>query len=84
MMSSKKTTSGNNIKGLWRAVLMQALIDVTTKSRNRRAKNYRLKAQNWLKEKQDVTFIETCVLADMEPNYVKMQVNKFFKKNQIS
>ena len=71
-----KTT---NVRSLWRAVIMQAVVDATNKSKNKRALCHKTQAKQWLNEKQDKAFIETCILAEMEPNYVQMKVNKFFK-----
>ena len=83
MEYTKKKSSGDNkksnVRSLWRAVIMQALVDATNKSRNKRALCHKNQAKKWLNDKQDHAFIETCVFADMEPNYVQMKINKFFK-----
>ena len=69
----------HSVRGLWRAVIMQAVVDASSKSKNRRAISHKKKAREWLKLPQDETFINTCMLAEMEPSYVKMKIDKIFK-----
>ena len=79
MKHKNKNYQTTNVRSLWRAVIMQAVVDATNNSRSKRALCHKTKAKKWLNERQDDTFIETCILAEMEPNYVQMKVNKFFK-----
>lgn len=57
---------------------MQALVDATNHSKNRRAAYHKRKAKDWLNT-QDESFMQTCLLAEMEPNYVQMKLNKVLK-----
>ncbi len=66
-----------NVKSLWRAVIMQAVVDASSKSRNRRAISRSKKAHEWLNK--DDGFVHTCVMADIEPKYVKKKVDQYFK-----
>jgi hypothetical protein len=66
-----------NVRSLWRAVIMQAVVDASTKSKNRRAVSRSKKAHDWFK--QDDSFIQTCLMADIEPNYVQKKVRQYFK-----
>ncbi len=79
MKHKNKNHQTTNVRSLWRAVIMQAVVDATNKSRSKRALCHRTQAKKWLNERKDNTFIETCILAEMEPNYVQMKVDKFFK-----
>lgn len=72
----KKIQKTTNVRSLWRAVIMQAVVDATNKSKNRRAISHKKQAKQWFHDKPDHTFVETCILAEMEPNYVKMKVNE--------
>lgn len=82
-MANKKHTfipviQERNVRGLWRAVIMQAVLDVTSRSKNRRAVGRKNRAKDWL-SKKDEHFMQTCCFAGMEPDYVQTQVNKYFK-----
>jgi hypothetical protein len=74
-----KTKKIHNVRNLWRAVIMQALVDATNKSKNRRAKCHQKQAKQWLDGNKCHDFSETCILAEMEPEYVQMKVNKLLK-----
>lgn len=54
---------------LWRAVILQAGIDLTSKSKKKIAQTYRFKAFQWfnLKNKE---FITVCNYAGLDPRYV--------------
>ncbi len=67
----------NNVRGLWRAVIMQAVVDASSKSNNRRAISRSKKAHEWLKKDND--FVATCEMADMEPKYVQSKVDQYFR-----
>lgn len=67
-----------NVRSLWRAVIMQAVVDASSKSKNRRAVSRSKKAYEWFKK--DDGFSQTCLMADIEPNYVQKKVNHYFKR----
>ena len=72
-----------NVRSLWRAVIMQACIDATSKSRKKRAISHKKKAREWLEKSQADYFIDTCNLAEIEPRYVEIKVQNYFKKKEV-
>ena len=66
-----------NVRSLWRAVIMQAVVDASSRSKKRRAISMSKKAHEWFKK--DDEFFKTCEMADMEPNYVQIKVDQYFK-----
>lgn len=69
---------------LWKAVILQAMVDLQSNSKKKIANTYRVKALMWfnLKNKE---FLQVCNWAGLDPKYVyekAMKVkenNKFFK-----
>lgn len=79
-MSIKKynaTYQRKNIQSLWRAVIIQAVIDATSNSKNSRSISRKKKANHWIGNNR--SFLNTCLLADMEPNYVQRKVKNFLR-----
>jgi hypothetical protein len=72
-----------NVRSLWRAVIMQACIDATSKSKKQRAITHKKRARDWLEQNQEKNFLDTCLLAEMEPQYVQMKVKNYFRKKQL-
>ena len=75
----------NGYRALWRAVLLQALIDLKTQSKKQRNQPIKQEAYDWFNKKeneQDVKMV--CYLADYNFNVVKELANelsrKFFSK----
>jgi hypothetical protein len=66
-----------NVRSLWRAVIMQAVVDASSRSKKRRAISMSKKAHEWFKK--DDEFLKTCEMADVEPNYVQVKVDQYFK-----
>ena len=66
-----------NVRSLWRAVIMQAVVDASTQSRKRRAISRSKKAHEWFKKNDG--FLQTCEFAEMEPIYVQKKVDQYFK-----
>ena len=64
---------------VWQKVIYQAFIDSGNTSQKSRAKVQKLRAINWLKGEED-SFYEVCLLAGLEPNYVKKQVIKTLRR----
>ena len=64
---------------VWQKVIYQAFVDAGNNSKKSRAKVQKLRAINWLKGKDD-SFYEVCLLAGLEPNYVKKQVTKTLRR----
>jgi hypothetical protein len=65
---------------LWRAVIMQALIDAGNNFKRAEYKNYKAQAISWLSGNSD-DFLEVCMLADMEPDYVKKMTKLALARN---
>jgi deoxyribodipyrimidine photolyase-like uncharacterized protein len=49
MKHKNKNHKTTNVRSLWRAVIMQAVVDATNKSRSKRALCHRTQAKKWLK-----------------------------------
>ena len=65
---------------LWRAVIMQALVDLRIKSnRKSQYKYWRKKAYQWLTER-DEDFYMVCSLANFEPEDLIKKINKIVKE----
>ena len=68
---------------LWKAVILQALLDLQTTSKKKIANTYRVKALMWFNLKNE-EFLTVCNYAGLDPKYVyaKAQLvksnNKFF------
>lgn len=73
-------------KALWKAVILQAFIDLQNNSKKKISRTYKVKALFWFNRKNQ-DFINTCLLADLEPNYVLTKVekikNKLIKENNL-
>ncbi len=69
----------SKVQGLWRAVIMQALVDASSNSSNKRAMTHKKRATKWLCKKETDEFIETCMLAGMEPSYVQMKADRVIR-----
>ena len=54
---------------LWKAVILQALIDLQSNSKKKIANTYRIKALMWFNLKNE-DFIKTCNYAGLDPKYV--------------
>lgn len=65
---------------VWQKVIYQAFIDAGNTSKKLRAKVQKKRAINWLKGEED-SFYEVCLLAGLEPNYVKKQVAKTLRRS---
>lgn len=67
-----ESTEEKRIRGLWRAVIMQMLVDASNNSKKKQYKLYKTRALEWLKG-DNADFFTVCALADMDPEYVKYQ-----------
>jgi len=68
------------MRSLWRSVITQALMDAASNSKKKHLKKYKQQAIEWLNgDSQD--FLEVCLLADMNPGYVKMQAILALKRS---
>lgn len=54
---------------LWKAVILQALVDLQSNSKKKIANTYRIKALMWFNLKNE-DFITTCNYAGLDPKYV--------------
>ena len=59
----------NAEKSLWRAVLLQAFIDLKSNSKKKIAKTYRMKSAIWFNLNNN-NFVKVCYLAGYEPKFV--------------
>ena len=67
-----------NIKSLWKAVILQAVIDATS---NYKRKEYQLekeKARLWLSNLSN-DFINVCFMAGCDPRYVQARARNVLK-----
>lgn len=65
---------------LWRAVIMQALIDAGNNFKRPEYKSYKAHAISWLSGGSD-DFLEVCSLADLEPDYVKKMAKEAISRS---
>ena len=56
-------------KSLWKAVILQAFIDLKNNSKKKIANTYRVKATLWF-NMNNADFITTCYYAGLDPQYV--------------
>ncbi len=76
----------DNIQSLWRAVILQAVIDACSRSKKKVNKIERKKAQSWLLDMSD-DFISVCNMANYNPHYVRrkakeIMIQKGLKPNE--
>lgn len=72
-----------NIKGeiaLWKSVIMQALVDISSKSNKKMAKVYRLKSGKWLNSRNQ-DFLRVCSYAELDPDYVLQKAEQIKQTN---
>lgn len=77
----------NGEQSLWRAVILQAFVDLKNNSKKKIANTYRIKATLWFNKKNQ-NFIKACHFANFDPEYVlekaeiikNLNYNKYCKK----
>lgn len=62
-------------EALWRAVILQAMLDAVTRSRKPEAEHTRGQARKWLASRSR-DFALVCDLGGMEPSYVRRMAKK--------
>ncbi|HSQ97271.1 MAG TPA: hypothetical protein VLL98_00965, partial [Rickettsiales bacterium] len=67
---------------LWKAVILQALVDLQSNSKKKIANTYRIKALMWFNLKNE-NFIKICNLADLDPKYVSQKAKKVKENNKF-
>lgn len=72
----------SNEQALWRAVILQAFIDLKNNSKKKLANTFRVKATLWL-NKNNNDFNKVCNLANLDPNYV-LDKAKIIKNNNYN
>ncbi len=65
---------------LWKAVVLQAFIDMQTNSKKKVIQAYKIKAMQWVNLK-NADFIEVCRRANLDPYYVWTQAQKIKNKD---
>lgn len=65
--------------GLWRAVITQALMDATCKSRKSEAKRMRADALDWLLH-NSMDFVAVCDNAGFDPSYVRTRAKQALER----
>jgi hypothetical protein len=65
---------------VWRAVILQALIDIATLSDSARYRRHKKRAQSWLLDPND-GFNMVCSLAGFDPLYVQNKAIKIINRN---
>lgn len=76
-----KQDKANEIK-LWRAVINNALGDVTINLSDRKSSIYKMEAHFWISENSD-DFQQVCYYADLEPSNVRIQYLRAVKNKKI-
>lgn len=66
---------------LWKAVIMQAIVDAVSNNKDRKYKSIRLKAIAWLTS-EDEDFERVCRWADLDPVYVRRKALKAIKNSR--
>jgi hypothetical protein len=69
-------------QSLWKAVVLQAFIDLKNNSRKKIANTHRVKAILWF-NLNNSDFLAVCGFANLDPNYVWSRAN-FIKENTFS
>ena len=65
---------------LWRAVLLQAFIDLKSKSKKKRNQPIIQEAKNWFLNKNQENVIDICDMANCSYNLVKNTANDILKQ----
>ena len=60
---------------LWKAVILQAFIDLQSNSKKKVIQAYKIKALQWI-NLNNKNFIEVCRMANLDPYYVWSQAQK--------
>ncbi len=66
-------------RALWRAVIVQQLMDASSNSQKREMKLIKAQAISWLSGTSD-DFFEVCTLADLSPDYVREKARFALKR----
>ncbi len=67
---------------LWKAVILQALVDLQSNSKKKIANTYRIKALMWFNLKNE-DFIQVCNWAGLDPAYVYQRARKVKENNRF-
>lgn len=67
------------LRALWKAVITQALMDAGSNSKKLEFKKAKAHAISWLNGDSD-DFYQVCIMADMDPDYVKKQAAEAIKR----
>lgn len=67
---------------LWKAVILQALIDLASTSKKRIAQSYRFQAMKWFSIKNQ-DYLLTCALAGLNPDYVLDKAKSIKRKSKF-
>ena len=67
---------------LWKAVILQALVDLQTTSKKKIATTYRVKALMWFNLKNE-EFLTVCNYAGLDPKYVYQKAQKIKNSNRF-
>jgi hypothetical protein len=70
-------------KSMWKAVILQAFIDLKNNSKKKIANTYRVKAALWFNLSNN-DFITVCNYANLDPNYVWFRANSVRENNFLS
>ena len=69
-------------QSIWKAVLLQAFVDLKSNSKKKIAKTYRMKSAIWF-NLNNSDFVRICYLAGYEPEYVYKKANKIRRDMMI-
>ena len=66
--------NNNREQSLWRAVILQAFVDLKNNSKKKIANTFRVKATLWFNS-NNKDFLKVCSLANLDPDYVLDKAN---------
>ena len=67
---------------MWKAVIMQALVDLSSQSMKKMNKIYRTQAGKWL-NKYNKNFLTVCSYAGFSPDFILKKANEIKKMNKF-
>ena len=70
-------------RSLWRAVLLQSIIDIINNSSRTENKIAKIEAKQWIFKEND-DFYEVCNLAGYNAKYVKKKIMEIMRQNLVS
>lgn len=83
LLSQNEKIESHNERSLWRAVILQAIIDSLSNCKRTEHVLEREKARRWFAEMGE-NFIMVCTMAGYNPKYVQKKAQDFIAKNKYA